>query len=106
MEFGADVFYSNIYLNNTNGIGLLTPSEAEAVVEAFTELIENQKLIRKGLEIDDNRHGKGSTAISSRRFKDLQRKLEQARDELQGCTDSNPLEDLTQRDEDAMEVRL
>lgn len=93
IEFGGDVFYSEIYLGNTDRIGILTPSEGEAVVDAFTDLVENQRLVRKGLEEDDDRHGKGSTVIASTRFESLQRNLVQARNEI--LENTNPSEGIS-----------
>lgn len=94
VEFGGDVFYSDIYLNNSDRIGILTSSESEAVVEAFTNIVETQRLITKGLKVDDN-HGIGFTGLASSRIEDLRPKLERAREEIEtnvnaGSEESSP----------------
>jgi hypothetical protein len=78
ISFGGDVFYSDIYLQNTDNIGVLTLEESRAVVEAFTELTETQRLIRTGLKTDD-RHGIGSTAIAKSRIGRIRPKMETAK---------------------------
>jgi hypothetical protein len=81
-EFGANVFHSEIYRQNASRIGELEPSTGKAVAEAFTEIIEIQRSIEKGIEIDDNRHGVGYTGYSTSALRDAKKKLETARSGL------------------------
>ncbi|MBV0926407.1 hypothetical protein KTS45_19555 [Halomicroarcula limicola] len=87
VEFGGNVFHSEIYRQNADRIGELDPSTGKVVTEAFTEIVEIQRLIEKGIEIEDDRHGIGYTGYSSSALKDAKRKLESAKSHLKQNSD-------------------